>query len=297
MADWYFRGSEARGGPGICPGCRRLVRKGDEFCPFCARRIRAESGWRAHAKALLATPDIATRGLLGLILLIFILQYLVAALLPPEYRDGGTGGFFGSAPGALLLMGGSSAGLVFGLDQWWRLVSYIFLHANLLHIFFNCWMFWDIGRLVERTWGARQTFAAFILTGIAAGLASAVLGQLSGSRGITVGASGSICGLLGLLIGAEYRLGRRRPGTFFESGLVRNGIYIIVFGLIVPGVDNAAHLGGLLSGSLLGYCLPPSGLGRSRDRTVWKVAAVCSLVLLIGSASAAGHLVFVELLS
>ena len=235
--------------------------------------------------------------LLGLIALVFVLQYAVTALLPPEYRDGGMGGFLGSSPIANALMGGNSATLVFGLGQWWRLVCYIFLHANLLHIFFNCWMLWDIGRLTERAWGARETFAAFILTGIAAGLASACLGEIFGGRAISVGASGSICGLLGLLIGAEYRLGRRRPGTFFESNLVRNGIYIIVFGLIVPGVDNAAHVGGLVSGALLGYRQPPSGSGRTRDRdrNAWNWAAICSLVLLIGSAAAAGRYVIGEL--
>jgi rhomboid protease GluP len=270
-----------------------LVQGKDEFCPYCARRLRAESGWRSKARTFLAIPDVVTRALLGLIVLVFVLQYVVTAFLPSGYRDGGMGGLFGSSSLAYVLMGGNSAVLVFGQGQWWRLVCYIFLHANLLHIFFNCWMLRDIGRLTERAWGTRETFAAFILTGIAAGLASAGLGEISGGRAVSVGASGSICGLLGLLIGGEYRLGRRRPGTFFESNLVRNGIYIIVFGLIVPGVDNAAHVGGLASGALLGYCLPPSGSGRIRDvdRTVWNLAAICSLVFLIGSAAAAGYFV------
>ncbi|MDR1519478.1 MAG: rhomboid family intramembrane serine protease [Planctomycetota bacterium] len=297
MADWHFRENRNGGGRGgkldSCPACGRLVRGGGEFCPYCARRLRPESGWRSHWRRIRQKPFPATRLLLGLLIGVFFLQFAVNLLLPSEYRNlGGAGGFspFDAYPVVYHLLGWSSARLVFGEHQYWRLVTYIFLHGGLIHIFFNGWMLRDLGRLAERAWGGREVFAVFVLTGCAGGLASAGLGQLSGHQVNTIGASGAVCGLLGLLLGAEYRLCGRNLRALMESSLLRSCVYIIAFGLLMPGIDNAAHLGGLASGGLLGYFLPPPAAGRGWPprRKVWDAAALLALAMLAGSWLAAG---------
>jgi rhomboid protease GluP len=84
--------------------------------------------------------------------------------------------------------------------DWWRLVTYMFLHGGLMHIAFNMWCLWDLGALCESLYG-RWTFACiYLITGIAGGLAS-----VAWNPGVlSVGASGAIFGLAGALLASFY---------------------------------------------------------------------------------------------
>src|SRR6266496_1550553 len=135
--------------------------------------------------------------------------------------------------------------------DWWRLVTYMFLHGSLMHIFFNMWCLWDLGRLSESLYG-RWTFAAiYLITGAAGGLAS-----VAWNPGVlSVGASGAIFGLAGALI-ASFYLGEFSLPKVAISGTLRSllifAVFNLFFGGFVGGVDNAAHIGGLVSGLALG---------------------------------------------
>ncbi len=135
--------------------------------------------------------------------------------------------------------------------EWWRLVSYMFLHGGPLHIAMNMWALWNLGTLCESLYG-RWTYAAiYLITGVAGGVAS--LGW--NPRVWSVGASGALFGLTGALIASFYL------GEFSLSGISIKGTlssllffagFNLFFGSVVPGIDNACHIGGLLSGLLLG---------------------------------------------
>ncbi len=289
MADWYFRSQnqQSQGGQGglkICPGCRNLVRSGEEFCPYCARRLRPEGGVRGAIRKILAYPDIATRSLIGLIAVFFLLQIAADLALPARYKSPDGGGLFSllAASGLTYIrMGSNLQYLVAKYGEYWRFVTYCFLHLGLIHIIFNCYAFWDLGRLAERLWGARQVFAVFILTGVGGGAGSYCWNTLIGRPVNSIGASGAICGILGLLLGAYWR-NRFNVGEFLGSQLIRWAVYILIFGLVV-GADNAAHIGGMLSGGLFGYFLPPTNRSRrlDRDMKIWNAAAILSLVLML----------------
>src|SRR5579872_1844151 len=143
--------------------------------------------------------------------------------------------------------------------EWWRLATYMFLHGGIWHIVFNMWCLWDLGALCESLYG-RWTYATiYLTTGIAAGLAS--VGWNPGV--MSVGASGAIFGLAGALA-ASYYLGEfslpsiairgtLRSLAFFIGFNVLFGIgYNVFFGGNYGGIDNAAHIGGLISGLILG---------------------------------------------
>lgn len=287
MADWYFRNQSSQGGPGglrACPGCRNLVRSNQEFCPYCARRLRSESGLRGAVRSLLARPDAVTRLLLGLMAVGFLLQILADLFLPPEYRMPGGGGlFFLLAPEFLtsVRMGSNFHPIVAAFHQYWRFVTYCFLHFGLIHIAFNAYAFWDLGRLAEKMWGAKQVFATFILTGIAGGAVSFLWGMIRMHPANSAGASGAICGVLGLFLGSYYR-NRFHIGEFLGTQLIRWAVYIVVFGLVM-GADNGAHIGGMIAGGLLGYFLPPANHTRTpvRDEKIWNAAAWLSLAFLV----------------
>ena len=283
MADWYFRNQQKQSLQ-TCPGCRNLVKKGEEFCPFCARRLGPESGARALLKRFLSRPDSVTRVILGMMVAMFLVQLAVELLLPDNFREGRGGGLFSFlsvSTNTYIVLGANYNRLVLE-GQVWRFVTYCFLHIGLLHILFNSWAMWDLGRLVERMWGGVQLFATFILTGVVGGAASfAWATYVMGAPRLSAGASGAICGVLGLLLGAYYK-NRYHVGEHLGSQLLRWAVYILVFGL-VAGADNSAHIGGMLSGAALGYFLPPTRTTNTaaRDAKVWRILAIVAVLLLV----------------
>ncbi len=141
--------------------------------------------------------------------------------------------------------------------QWWRLVTYVFLHGGLMHIAFNMWCLWDLGRLCESLYG-RWTFAAiYLLTGISGGLASVAWHPMIPS----VGASGAIFGLAGALIASLYLGEFNLPSYVIQSNL-KSLLFFAGFNILLGispigdmfgiRVDNACHVGGLASGLILG---------------------------------------------
>jgi rhomboid protease GluP len=135
--------------------------------------------------------------------------------------------------------------------EWWRLLTYMFLHGGATHIFFNMWCLWDLGRLCESLYG-RWTFAGiYLITGVSGGLASIAWNP----RVLSVGASGAIFGLAGALI-ASFYLGEFSLPRVAISGTLRSlvifAVFNLGFGQLFGGIDNACHIGGLVSGLVLG---------------------------------------------
>jgi len=139
--------------------------------------------------------------------------------------------------------------------EYWRLWTVTLLHGNLLHLFFNMYALYLAGRIVERWYGWRY-FLVFYLTCAAAGsIGSFVVGGDVPS----VGASGAIFGLFGLLLAAgriHHPIDRQGRGLVGQLGMLI--LINLVFGFAVPGIDNAAHLGGLFAGLWIGALIPPT---------------------------------------
>ncbi len=171
--------------------------------------------------------------------------------------------------------------------EWWRLITYMFLHGGLLHIFFNMWCLWDLGALSESLYGRWTYLAIYLTTGVAGGLASAGWNP----RVLSVGASGAIFGLAGALI-ASFYLGEFSLPKVAISGTLRSLVIFAVFNLFFAGmfggVDNACHIGGLISGLLLGAAIakfaPMSEHARRRAVLFGLVA-----IVLAGCAAGVAH--------
>jgi len=166
--------------------------------------------------------------------------------------------------------------------EWWRLVTYMFLHGGIMHIAFNMWCLWDLGRLGESLYGRWTFLSIYLITGIAAGLSS-----IAWNPGVlSVGASGAIFGLAGALI-ASFYLGEFSLPRVAISGTLRSlvifAVFNLFFGQLFNGIDNAAHIGGLVSGLILGALiarLAPQSDAPLRRASV--VGFVTLLVLLAG---------------
>lgn len=139
--------------------------------------------------------------------------------------------------------------------QYWRLVASMFLHIGVLHLLVNSWALYQLGGLFELWLGHWRTALVFFATGIAGSVASLVFTlRGSGGAGLSAGASGAIFGILGALIAFLFR--RREHLTSQAKGLLSQLLFWaglnVFFGFTVPGIDNAAHLGGCAAGLLLG---------------------------------------------
>jgi rhomboid protease GluP len=168
--------------------------------------------------------------------------------------------------------------------DWWRLLTYMFLHGGLIHIAFNMWCLWDLGTMCESLYG-RWTYAAiYLLTGISGGLASIAWNPSV----LSVGASGAIFGLAGALV-ASFYLGEFSLPRVALSGTLRSLAFFIgfnvLFGSMFPGIDNACHIGGLLSGLILGALI--ARLAADHDNSPRRVAVLAVVALAVtGSAFA-----------
>lgn len=152
------------------------------------------------------------------------------------------------ADNSILIAYGSS-GLYIISGRYETLITSIFLHANLLHLFLNMYALYILGRIVEISLGKPKYLALYILSGLSGNLLSAVLDELA----VGVGASGAVMGLLGYMVAMEYKLTRRlSPSTLFLA-------IFVIFGGFSANIDVLAHLGGFLFGLLWGLLRGFSG--------------------------------------
>ncbi len=160
--------------------------------------------------------------------------------------------------------------------QWWRLVTYQFLHIGFLHAGLNLYSLYWLGTLSERAYGHLRFIVIYFLAGLAGGAAGLFLNP---GPQISAGASGSIFGLFGAL--GYYALNlppilRRHFWSLIGTPLVIN----LVYGFFNPGIDNYAHVGGLIGGALA------SAVAGLPHRPSWRrsvLAAAVLAALVLGS--------------
>jgi rhomboid protease GluP len=182
-------------------------------------------------------------------------------------------------PNGVQLAWGANFGPATQDGQWWRLGSALFLHFGVLHLATNLWALWDGGRLLERMIGPGRLLAIYFAAGLGGNLASLAL---QGGGAVSGGASGAVFGLYGALVTHAWQERRHLdPGEFrwLFWGAAGFTAAALAFGFLVPGIDNAAHAGGLATGLLAGLGLRP-GRSRALAGLAW-LLAVATLIALV----------------
>jgi membrane associated rhomboid family serine protease len=184
----------------------------------------------------------ATAVMVGVIALAFVGQTLLDRLIGPV----GVGIAASSVAGAFAI---GVPGFPLA-DVWWRYLSYAFVHGNLVHVGFNLWVLFDLGRMVEARRGAGYLLAAFAV-GTAMGAYLTSLAQPLGPL-LLVGASGGVLGVAGALLADVSR--RRTSGDRQLLGSLLQWMVLIGFiSLAVPNVSLWGHVGGVVGGLLWGF--------------------------------------------
>lgn len=255
-----------REGSVLCSSCHRLVYVGEESCPHCGARAPGLWGFGPALRRVFGRTALVEVGVLGACGALYVLSLLIE----PSAVLGGGGLFSLGAPGYEALRAlGMTGGEAWALGHHWTLLTSIWLHGSLLHLGFNLLWARTLLPMGAEAFGAGRLVVLWCVTGAAGMLLSNAVTGVP-----TIGASGAVFGLLGGL----WTWGRRRGGTVGAevSGQVWGwAVFALLLGALAPQVNNAAHVGGLLTGAVLGLVLPNQERRRENRR-----AQVGALVLL-----------------
>ncbi len=267
-----------REGSVICTSCGVLVGVNDPTCYNCGRRNPGLWGYGPALRRLgndLGFVPIVT----GATIILFVLSLVMSR--------GGISGLLQPSTQILFLRGASGAGPVFAVDRWWTVLTAGWLHGGLMHIFFNVLWIRQLAPEVANLYGAGRMIIIYTLSGVIGFTLSSVAGLflldfpvpfLRGAY-FTVGASAPIFGLLGALV----YYGRRTGSSHIGGAGLQYALILGVFGLIFPGVDNYAHLGGFIGGFAASLILDPLKPERIDHLLLAVVCLFITLIALIWS--------------
>ena len=220
----------------ICPECGKLIGVGEKKCPFCGAWRPGLYGWTPAMQRLFGFK----LDLIGIIVMGCVALYIASLVIQPEAIFHIRGIFDILSPGTRALYQlGMTGGPVWRDGWWWTVLTAIYLHGSLLHIFFNVMWIRNLGPEVTEVYGPARAFVIFSLAGAAGFVVSNSVTSAS-----SIGASGSIFGLLAALI--VY--GRKRGGTAMTMQLWQWAAVMFAMGFIMSGVNNWAHAGGFAGG-------------------------------------------------
>lgn len=174
---------------------------------------------------------------------------------------------------------GSEYSIDIQAGQWWRLVTCTFLHVHLLHLFFNLASLWSVGIYLEETLGRAKTLALYLLLAVASSAFSLWWHTRGGGVGNSAGASGAICGLIGVAIGFSLR--HRNAARHLRGHYMGWAIWILLLAFSGWNIDNAGHIGGLVPGIALGFLVRRRAATSQRVQRVWLAAALVGVALTV----------------
>ncbi len=252
----------------ICPNCGKLISVDEPRCPYCAIQRPGSTLKNNALMQVFKDPQQLVRG----IIVVNVALFIVSLVLKPTFANLSMNPLTILAPdsSSLLVLGATGTIPIDRFGRWWSLLSANYLHGGILHIFFNMMALRQLAPFVTREFGTSRMFVIYTLGGVIGFWVS----YIAGVR-FTIGASAAVCSL----IGAALYYGKSRGDSYGQAIYRQVGgwaLAIFVFGLLVPGINNWGHGGGILAGILLGFSLGYQD--KSRERLVHKSAAVICLV-------------------
>ena len=264
----------------MCSSCRALVSSDERVCPHCHEKLgRRLGGVEKLLQNLI--PNFAPVSFL--LLTINFLWFVILFASQRESTAQDLRMFLMGGSVKSIVQWGGDAALLVSQGQWWRLVSAIFVHIGVIHLLFNSYALIFIGPLLEEVLGRERFLATYIGAGV---LGFVVSNAYYDPVHVTAGASGAIFGL----IGAGIIISRKWAawGSLLREQLVHWAIYGLVYGLILKA-NNAAHIGGFLSGMGFAFLLRNPALSTSREDISWRILYWVILLLTLTSLVLACH--------
>jgi membrane associated rhomboid family serine protease len=262
-----------------CPRCSHPASADEKICTRCNEPLGGKLAHRARRLAgmmwIEGAPVVAT-------VLIAAIGTLYVTTLVWGTKVGLSEGFALSPhPLAFARFGDLDTRLV-QEGEWWRLSTGTFLHVNVMHIVFNVMSLYSVARYLEDVLGKGKTLALYLGLGLVASLVSfAWHAYRFPYFGNSAGASGAVCGLIGVAIGFSLR--KRNVARHLRAHYVGWAIWIAVIGLSGWKIDNAGHFGGLVPGVVIGLVVRRRADTGAVARRVWTYAALVLVAITFAS--------------
>jgi rhomboid protease GluP len=245
-----------RTGSVVCPSCGKLVGVNDERCLSCGRWRPGLWGAAPLLRKLGQDFGFTSAVLAGCTAL-----YLISlALDPGGITMRGLFDILGPSTKSLFLLGASGAIPVFEMGRWWTVLSAGWLHGSVLHIAFNMLWVRQLAPEAAEAYGPARMVIIYTAASATGFAVSSLVGHflpflprfIAGAP-FTIGASAAIFGLLGAMV----HYGQRRGSSAVGRQAFTYAVVLAVFGFVMPGVDNWAHLGGFAGGYAMSFWLDP----------------------------------------
>src|SRR5712691_1049413 len=290
------------GRPSMCRKCGAIVGSGQTSCTVCGADVAASSSppmrpARSYdGEAIRFARAVLDRSYIFTIL--FLIANFFVFLLMWQSNGMSSSALWPGFTHPVLLAYGAKLNLLIRQNrEWWRLVTPVFIHVNLPHLLVNMYSLWMIGPYVEKLYGSAKFVVFWVATGVAGVVASYLTVRPDMESGLvgsfvfkarddpSAGASGALFGLIGVLFVFGIKFRRELPEGFkraFGTGLLPVILLNLGIGYLGRGfIDNAAHLGGLLSGAGLALVVQYRRPGeRVAIATTWRVLQVAALLLV-----------------
>lgn len=248
----------------ICTDCMTPTSVGMR-CPECAGQKTV-----VRTAAALQHEPVVTFVMIGACILAFI----------AELATGST--FFGTGLAGQVAAKGALEAVPVAVDQqYWRLFTSAFLHDGIVHIGFNMYILYWVGRMIEPILGSLR-FLALYLAGLFAGAFGALV---INPNSATVGASGAIFGLLG----AAFIMEHRRGVNPMHSGIGLTIVLNLALSFLIPNISIGGHIGGLVGGAIAGWLMDRIMTARHRSQLLSIAPAV-----VVGAVSVFGAILVAE---
>jgi len=257
----------------MCPHCRAFITTRDRVCPYCHENV--------GARAVDMRDDSPIGGFIPqnrfttVLILLINLGFYIATVFASN--KAGNGDAVMNLDGNTLIAFGAKIPLSYMVrfGEYWRLVTAGFLHGGLVHIAMNSWVLWDVGAQVDEMYGTSRMLVIYLVSSVFGFGLSSVM-----SSGISIGASAAACGLIGAMIALGLR--HHNPvGDALRGTYIRWVILILIMGFFITGIDNFAHIGGLIGGFVTAYVAGEPGRVGSATETLWKAAAGMCVVITV----------------
>lgn len=204
-----------------------------------------------------------------IIIAVNIAYYVISLIVSIFWPQGKSMEFFSPSNAGLIIMGASGSDILFKAGWVYSLVNANFLHGNVLHLAFNMLAFFQLFKPVCWSYGTDRGITIYLLSGIFAYFCSALMGIQ-----LTIGASGAIFGLMGALLFYGWRRGDDMGRIIFRQIGIW-AVLILVMGFMSQGINNVAHLTGLIGGAVLGW-----GLGFKQRENFFLVLLANILIVI-----------------
>jgi rhomboid protease GluP len=246
-----------RTGSVVCASCGSLVGVNDDKCLMCGRRNPGLWGFGPVLRRFENEFGFTTAIVYGCSGL-YALSLLLTIVSGGNLFGGSIFSMLGPNPFAAYALGAAGAVPVFFAGRWWTLLSAGWLHGGALHILFNVMWVRQLGPAVADMYGSARMVIIYTIASVCGFFLSSFLGAYAAipffsGAGYTLGASAPIFGLLGALV----HYGHRGGSSIVRSTAMNYAVTMFVFGFIMPGIDNSAHLGGFVGGYLASKWLDP----------------------------------------